>query len=95
MSKKKKICIGCSIFGVILLGLCIYFGYNLWKYGALLPSEYGDDDPVMKGYDVVEYFNIDASASGVKGNEKHEVKYDGAYFWFKNAANKAAFEAEP
>lgn len=66
--------------------------------------------PVLYGYDVVEYFSLPASASGVKGKEKFAVDLEARdmntkaekqmlptnfTFWFKNAENKAAFEADP
>jgi len=66
--------------------------------------------PVLYGYDVVEYFSLDSSAQGVMGKEDFaadllstdkntkatsQMTPSNFTFWFKNAANKATFEADP
>ena len=63
----------------------------------------------MLGYDVVEYFSLDASADGVKGSSQYssilrsniagkdakEPVYASYTFYFKNESNKALFDADP
>ena len=65
--------------------------------------------PVLYGYDVVEYFSLDASASGVKGSEEFQANVtrsdlsnstqkmeDTVYtFFFNDAENRDKFKQSP
>lgn len=77
---------------------------------AAVAARGGFSKPVLYGYDVVEYFSLDASANGVQGsadfaatlmttdknaNATQKMQPTNWTFYFKDAANKAAFEADP
>lgn len=80
---------------VVILVLAGYFGYNWYVYGDWLPTEFSKSDPVFRGYDVVEYHNLNDGDKGVKGKKEFLVIYEEAYFWFKNEENKLKFEENP
>lgn len=85
------------------------------RRGALLAvaaatAPAGAGKPVLYGYDVVEYFSLDAAAPGVMGHAEFAANLTTTdqnkeatqhmlptnwTFWFKDAANQAAFEADP
>ena len=87
--------------------------FVVYGSGIFDPTEIPTQDsgvrPVMLGFDVVEYFSLDASAEGVKGSSQYssilhtDVSYKEAKepinasytFYFKNAANKALFDDNP
>lgn len=46
----------------------------------------------IQGYDVVSYFT---DGKPVKGRPDHEVPFDDATWWFKDAAHKEMFAADP
>jgi len=50
------------------------------------------DHIAIQGFDVVSYFTDGKPA---KGNPDHEVAFDDAKWWFKDAAHKAMFTADP
>ena len=50
------------------------------------------DNVAIRGYDPVAYF-VDGGPR--QGKPEFAVQQDGATWWFENAANKAAFEADP
>jgi hypothetical protein len=65
-------------------------------------SEYADaplpgpDDPVLAGYDLVEYHNLEPDETGVLGSAAYSVRLDNNYlYYFKNEANREAFLADP
>ena len=88
-------------------------GFVVYGSGIFDPTETPELDsavrPVMLGFDVVEYFSLDASDDGVKGSSQYsstvtqDVSFKDAKdpinaeytFYFKNAANKALFDANP
>lgn len=63
--------------------------------------------PILEGYDMVEYFSLNPTDNGVKGNSQY--RYDlttdvgggskplpaNYTFYFKNAANRDMFIADP
>jgi hypothetical protein len=49
------------------------------------------DHVAIQGYDVVSYFD----GKPVKGTASHEVAFDDAKWWFKDAAHQAKFTADP
>ena len=67
------------------------------------------DAPVLFGYDVVEYFNLEAGAPGVLGSDAFAANITGQdlsnstekmtdteyTFYFKSAANQQAFLNDP
>lgn len=57
----------------------------------------GTDEPVLEGYDVVEYFNIDYDNgdAAVLGSSEFAVVYDSYTYYFVNEANKELFSANP
>ena len=46
----------------------------------------------LQGYDAVAYF-VDSKAS--KGNEKYQVSWDGARYWFATPEHREVFRREP
>lgn len=50
------------------------------------------DHVAIQGYDVVSYFT---DGKPVKGSPTHEVAFDDVKWWFKNAAHKEMFTADP
>lgn len=69
---------------------------------ALAGDQYVDQTGfAASGYDVVAYFGLPQNPvgteqpAGVPGTAAHTADYNGATFAFANAANKAAFEADP
>mmetsp|Transcript_76400 Transcript_76400/g.153396 ORF Transcript_76400/g.153396 Transcript_76400/m.153396 type:complete len:253 (+) Transcript_76400:35-793(+) len=82
-----------------------YFtGYSRGVAGKTALSSYASGclstkNVAMYGADLVEYFSLDAGASGVLGSADYTSTYgdsDNTYtFYFKDAANLALFEADP
>lgn len=52
---------------------------------------YLDDDFVVEGYDVTEYFN----GKAIEGNDKYIANYDGVKFRFKTSDNLKKFKNNP
>jgi hypothetical protein len=50
------------------------------------------DHIAIQGYDVVSYFT---EGKPVKGSPAHEVAFDDAKWWFKNAIHREMFVADP
>jgi hypothetical protein len=50
------------------------------------------DHIAIQGYDVVSYFTEGKPA---KGSSAHEVAFDDAKWWFKNATHREMFAADP
>ncbi|WP_162917347.1 YHS domain-containing (seleno)protein [Dongia deserti] len=50
------------------------------------------DHVAIQGYDVVSYFT---DGKPVKGNPAHAILFDDAKWWFKDAAHKEMFAADP
>ena len=50
------------------------------------------DHVAVQGYDVVSYFT---DGKPVKGSPAHEVSFDDAKWWFKNAIHQEMFNADP
>ncbi len=51
-----------------------------------------DGHVAIQGYDVVSYFT---DGKPVKGRPDHEVPFDDTTWWFKDAAHKEMFAADP
>jgi YHS domain-containing protein len=51
--------------------------------------------PVLRGFDVVEYFSLVRGQKGVHGSREIRSIYKGFTFFFSSEKNKAAFEANP
>jgi len=51
--------------------------------------------PVLDGYDLVAYHNLQSGQDGVRGSDQHTAHYKGYEFWFTSAENKALFEQNP
>jgi hypothetical protein len=76
---------------------------------ALTSLAFSSGDPALRGYDVVEYFSLPASASGVAGSSDFsfdllmtdagtaspKMTPSNYTFLFKDAANLATFKANP
>lgn len=56
---------------------------------------YENDGYAADGADVVAYFGLDDRDDGVRGSDEHVTDWNGARWRFANAANLAAFEADP
>ncbi|CAM9878627.1 unnamed protein product, partial [Choristocarpus tenellus] len=54
-----------------------------------------DFGPVLKGTDVVAYFDLDPGQEQVPGSPSHSSSLGDYVFWFSTAANKIAFERDP
>ena len=59
------------------------------------PTYTGEEgaDIAVGGYDVTSYFSGDGIP--VKGSKAHKVSYEGAQYYFSNAANAAKFKESP
>jgi YHS domain-containing protein len=49
----------------------------------------------LNGHDAVAYYSLAEGAAPVKGSAEFSTTYEGATWWFSNAANRDAFAAEP
>jgi len=51
--------------------------------------------PVLSGYDLVEYWNLNSGDDGVIGSSDYSVTIDEYQFYFSNSKNMRSFEADP
>lgn len=57
---------------------------------------YNTSAPVLGGYDMVEFFNMDdESTPGELGNEEFSSTHKGYTFYFKNSHNRELFDKDP
>lgn len=60
------------------------------------PPVPGPEEPVMGGYDLVEYHNLEPQQDGVPGSIEFSHKHRNGYtYYFKNFANRQAFISDP